>query len=212
MERKRGTTVAVVAALIIAVVSLGVAFAAFSTTLTINGTATVEATNWDIHFSTTQNGDAPTSPGAELTATPTNLNGYTATSSGTGTLTATDFTWSGTFKTPGDKIQFSFYAVNAGDYNATLSGTYTSTVTCKVNKSTIATCPITYTVTTDAAGQTPFSNGMSLNSNNSQIVYVTASLDPNYGGTTGEGLDQEIEVETTQISLIYTQSGSAVSN
>ena len=57
MEKQRGTTVAIVAALIIAVISLGVAFAAFSTTLNINGTATVQASSWDVYFATAATGD-----------------------------------------------------------------------------------------------------------------------------------------------------------
>ena len=68
MERRRGTTVAVVAALIIAVVSLGIAFAAFSSTLTINGSATVESSSWDIHYSDVSGGTAPSSSGKTISA------------------------------------------------------------------------------------------------------------------------------------------------
>ena len=66
MERKRGTTVAVVAALIIAVVSLGIAFAAFSSTLTINGSATVQTSNWKIYFTTSSTGEDPGTSGTAL--------------------------------------------------------------------------------------------------------------------------------------------------
>ena len=54
MERKRGQIIAVVIALVVAVVSLGVAFAAFSTTLNISGTATVQASSWNIFFTSTR--------------------------------------------------------------------------------------------------------------------------------------------------------------
>lgn len=50
MIRKRGTALLAVIGLLIAVIGLGVAYAAFSTTLTINGSATVEGTSWDVHF------------------------------------------------------------------------------------------------------------------------------------------------------------------
>ena len=50
MEKERKIKVLSVVALIIAVLGLTVAFAALSETLTINGTASVDAASWDIHF------------------------------------------------------------------------------------------------------------------------------------------------------------------
>ena len=43
MERKRGSAFIMVIALLISIIGLGVAFAAFSTSLTINGSATIQA-------------------------------------------------------------------------------------------------------------------------------------------------------------------------
>lgn len=61
MEKQRKIKVLSVVALIVAVLGLTVAFAALSQTLTINGTANVDAASWDIHFETissNKNGDA----------------------------------------------------------------------------------------------------------------------------------------------------------
>ena len=61
MEKPRKIKVLSVVALIVAVLGLTVAFAALSQTLTINGTANVDAASWDIHFETissNKNGDA----------------------------------------------------------------------------------------------------------------------------------------------------------
>ena len=61
MEKQRKIKVLSVVALIVAVLGLTVACAALSQTLTINGTANVDAASWDIHFETissNKNGDA----------------------------------------------------------------------------------------------------------------------------------------------------------
>ena len=50
MEKERKIKVLSLVALIVAVLGLAVAFAALSQTLTINGTASVDAAQWDIHF------------------------------------------------------------------------------------------------------------------------------------------------------------------
>ena len=50
MEKERRIKILSIIALIVAVLGLTVAFAALSETLTINGTASVEAASWDIHF------------------------------------------------------------------------------------------------------------------------------------------------------------------
>ena len=50
MEKERKIKIFSVVALIVAVLGLTVAFAALSQTLTINGTASVDAASWNIHF------------------------------------------------------------------------------------------------------------------------------------------------------------------
>lgn len=50
MEKERRIKVLSLAALIVAVLGLTVAFAALSQTLTINGSANVDASEWDVHF------------------------------------------------------------------------------------------------------------------------------------------------------------------
>lgn len=50
MEKQRKIKVLSIIALVVAVLGLTVAFAALSETLTINGTASVDAATWDVHF------------------------------------------------------------------------------------------------------------------------------------------------------------------
>lgn len=192
MEKKRGTTLAVVAALIIAIISLGVAFAAFSTTLTINGSATVEATTWDIHF---QDLSAPTLVGGATIATAP-------------TLTATEFSGLvANFKTPGDSVSYTWKVKNAGSYNATLATDPSGALTPKcavagdeTDQSAINVCSkLTYTVT-------------GYNSSLASGAEDTITLTLTYVDFEDEKLLPKSTVTVTlpQLDLIYTQDGTAV--
>ena len=172
MEKNRGTVVAVVAALIVSVVSLGVAFAAFSRNLTIDGNATITGSTWDIHFSSTSGGSAASSTTITNSAS-------VVPSSETGTLDAYAFNWTATFLTANESVEYHFYIVNAGDYNATLTPPTIQQPTCTSNNETV-TCPITYAVTkTDG---TAFTSSDSLASGASVEVVVKATMASNYAG------------------------------
>lgn len=193
MERKRKIVIGIIISLVLSLISLSITFASFSTTLRIDGSGKIEGSTWDIHFTKVADGDAPS--GSGVTVEPTVA---TATST-LSTLTANSFSWAGTFNTPGDTLEYRFYVANKGDFNAALSGTFTSTVTCKINDVVQQTCPVTYTVTKD--GTNGFSNGDLLNKGTSQLVVVKAQLDPSYAGS-----EDTIDVTTTQIVFTYTQS------
>ena len=100
-------SIAIVAALVIAVVSLGIAFAAFSTTLNVNGSATVQTSSWDIYFTGSSGGTKPTSS----TALPSGNISGTAQSK-TGSIVATTLTWNASFKAPGEYAIFKVYVKN----------------------------------------------------------------------------------------------------
>ena len=108
MEKKRGTAIVIIIALLVAIVSLGVAFAAFSTTLNINGTATVQSSKWDIYFMTASGGTKPSSS----TALPSGNITKTA-QSASGSILATTLTWTASFKAPGEYAIFKVYVKNA---------------------------------------------------------------------------------------------------
>ena len=211
MEKNRKTTIAVVAALIIAVVSLGIAFAAFSSTLTINGTATISASNWDIHFSDAS--DGKTTGGTVTPSLSNSLASATATSTSTAaTLTGSAFTWGATFKSPGDKVQYHFYVTNQGDYNAILSSISTPGVTCKKGSADeTAYCHyISYTVSYDESGNQPVSANDTLNVGQTKNIYVTATLG-DYSATLTPPTET-ITVNPTTVTLVYNQNGSAQGN
>ena len=215
MERKRGTTVAVVAALIIAVVSLGIAFAAFSTTLTINGTATVEASSWDIYFSDTGAANSKPAAGSDISSiTPSNAT-YTTTATGTGEYTSdTQITWNATFKTPGDKVTYEFYARNDGSFNAKVTGVQnvqgvaTNCTATGMDATKLAEIcgHIHYGLYTDANGTTPVSTALTLNKQTNNKYYLIAWLDDSYGGTDGTKLaDTNVTTPTITTTVTYGQ-------
>ena len=113
MFRDKKITIAIIAILMISVIGLGIAFAAFSQTLTINGTGTVEASKWQVVFEGMTNVntiDAPTLVGTAAEVThPTIKNDSTEISN-----------YAITLKSPGDSVTYYFKIHNKGDYAANL--------------------------------------------------------------------------------------------
>ncbi len=99
MEKERKIKTLSLVAMIVAVLGLTVAFAALSQTLTINGTASVNAAEWDVHF---ENLSAPKLTGAaEVINEPT--------------LTSDSFDGLNVKLTkPGDGVTYTFDMVNKG--------------------------------------------------------------------------------------------------
>ena len=111
--RDRKSIIIVAVALIISIIGLGVALAAFSQTLTISGTAEVQASSWKVVFEGTTNAsviDAPTITGTATEVTHPTL-GNNDTSIGT---------YSVSLMTPGDSITYNFKVHNKGSYTANL--------------------------------------------------------------------------------------------
>ena len=117
MNREREMKTLVIAALVISVVAIGVGFAAFSTTLQINGTATVntDGKTWNVFFEKIEK-TGLSSTGVD-SSTPTITNGTVgenATNAAISTITAA-------FTAPGQKLQYKVTVKNAGTYDAKLT-------------------------------------------------------------------------------------------
>ena len=114
MFRDKKITIAIIVVLIISVIGLGIAFAAFSQTLTINGTGTVESSSWSVVFEGADGSNtlgAPTLTGTATEVThPTIKNNQTEIS-----------TYEVLLKTPGDSVTYNFKIHNKGDYAANLT-------------------------------------------------------------------------------------------
>ena len=219
MERQRGTTVAIVAALVIAVISLGVAFAAFSTTLNINGTATVQTSSWDIYFTSANQGSKPGTGGISMPTAnigETNFAGATETASGSGTIEATTITWNATFKTPGDKVVYTIYVKNAGSYNAKVNGINLGTKTCTLDTTntpaeTTVCGHIHYGLYTDnptnPASATALDNTFTVDSNTTGVIYLIAWLDNSGWAEDGSDLpSNNVITNTIQSTVTFEQT------
>ena len=114
MNKDKRLTILIVLIVTLSLVGIGIAFAAFSQTLTINGSAEVEASSWQVVFEGMSNVntiDAPTTIGTASEVThPTIKNNSTEIS-----------TYSVSLKTPGDSITYNFKIHNKGDFAANLS-------------------------------------------------------------------------------------------
>ena len=112
--RDKKLTIAIITVLLISVIGLGIAFAAFSQTLTINGTGTVEASKWQVVFEGADGSNtlgAPTLTGtAQVVTAPTIKSNSTEIS-----------TYEVTLKSPGDSVTYNFKIHNKGDFAADLT-------------------------------------------------------------------------------------------
>lgn len=111
----REMKILVVAALIISIVAIGIGFAAFSETLTINGSASVQTSTWKVKFSELGT--------ATLTGTASEVTKPTLSDTTIGTYNAT-------FKTPGDSVSYKIKVSNTGSYNAKITTATISVPSC----------------------------------------------------------------------------------
>ena len=99
--------------ILLLVVGIGVGYAALTATLTINGTTTINAVTWDVHFEN-----------AAKTAA--------ANVDGTVTIDANDptkATYTATLAEPGDKYEFTIDVVNRGSIDAKLASSQATALT-----------------------------------------------------------------------------------
>ena len=116
MEKERKIRIISVAALIITIICLTVAFAALSQTLTINGAATLDAASWGIKFENLSDG--------EITGDAT-INDTAVIADDLVTINNIDVSLS----TPGDSVTYTVDLVNEGTINAEIYSIETSNLT-----------------------------------------------------------------------------------
>ena len=117
MEKDRGFKIIAIAALLFSVVGLSIAYAGFTSTLTVEGTATA-ASAWKIKWISLDSGTAT---------------GYASVENSTLAIQSGDQSISGfmgTVKAPGDTITYTWKVRNDGDINATLAGVTLGSLSC----------------------------------------------------------------------------------
>ena len=127
MKTNKKKEKSVILLLIVAIVLMAVGFAAYSTTLTINGNVTVKPTKWSVHYGT-------------LAATSGSVTEGTTASIDE---TQTKFTFNVTLNKPGDFYEATLPVVNDGSFDAKLTEVTMSTLTAAQQKY------LKYTITYD---------------------------------------------------------------
>lgn len=111
MKKEQNIKMLAIAAIVFAGISLAIAYAAFSQTLTINGTATVKGGQWNIHYVANS---VTATPGANSQATDVAADTTVNTNN-------TNFVFHTNLVKPGDTITYTVTIINEGTINATLS-------------------------------------------------------------------------------------------
>lgn len=175
-------------ALIVAVASMTVVYAALSTTLRISSSAKVASSSWDIHFAnlslvTNASGNTGT------VVTPAQIQDNTTIISGL----VVDL------KKPGDSVSYTFDIVNNGDINAKLNSLTLATPSCGGNTS--ACSKLEYYVKYTTGGTTP-QIGDTLNKNTS----VNATLTIKYKDNDPLSTENDISVSGLSVTFLYGQN------
>ncbi len=194
MEKERGFRVIAVIALMVAVVGLTIGYAAYSTTLKINGTANVDPAVWDVKFAYTNTTDTA------LKATKT---GFAAVNT---EATLTDTQVSGfdvTLKAPGDSVTYNFLVANKGTLDAELSTFTMGSLSCApatgsqaTQEEATAVCnELTYSLT-----------GVTANSVLEDGTSTPVTLTLAWKSTGTATASDDIAITVGETTLIYTQA------
>ena len=118
MEKSKNYVVFGVLALVVSLVAVSLAYAGFTATLNINGTANVKSAKWHVYFSNVSN--ATNGATSRFTAQPT-ISGETL------------ITWGAELATPGESVSFDFTTTNDGNFDAKLHTITIGTPTCSTS-------------------------------------------------------------------------------
>ena len=130
---RRNTTLILIITLV-SVLGLSIAFAAFSSSLTVKGNATItpDSGNFKVVFSSSSTSLSTTNVSVTKTG---NATAGTPTIDNSGNPTIKNL--SASFTSPGEKVEYTFYARNGGSYDAYLSSVVFDNIK---NKSTFKEC------------------------------------------------------------------------
>lgn len=196
MKEKRNTIIfTVVIAAIAAVTAVGIAYAAFSKQLNINGNAKVTASSWKIKFSNLAE-VATTGTAKEITAPTINEED---TKIGDYSVSLTN---------PGDTVTYKFDVVNEGTFDAKISSVNIPTPSCTGTGETAVVdgnnvCSnITYTLTYDDGTNVQENDTLNQGETKSMVLKLKYS-----DSTTSEQLPKnDVAISNLSTIIVYSQS------
>ena len=166
-KKQKNKKIMVVAIALLLLISIG--YAAISTTLTINGTANIAATKWNVHFENL-NVTSGSVTGDNVTTAPT------APAAGSENISTVALSYNVTLNKPGDYYEFTVDVVNSGTIDAKIdTDGIIKTIKIGENDLTAAQAKLVdYTVTYSdnseiAVGDTLGKNGTANNGNKRTI-------------------------------------------
>lgn len=193
--KDKNIRVIMMVAVVALVCIMGIGFAAFSTTLSINGAGTVKASSWNVVFdnlsAVSKVGTAVEVTAPTISDNNTHIGDYDV-----------------TFTTPGDSISYSFDVKNTGTFDAEISSIVISTPACTGNGDTATVdannvCNnLSYTLTYTDSG-TAVSNGDTLNSGATKNM--TLKLSYNSSVTADLLPSNDVAISNLEVTVIYSQ-------
>ena len=205
MYKTKKEKLLMIIALVVGIASLSVGFAAFSTTLNISSSASVNpnSDNFKVKFSTNQN-----SLVVSAVTPSSNSNGLTASNGSINNTTNPTLTnLSTTFTSPGQYVEYTVYARNEGEYTAYLNSVnFIGDKTCEPVGETTASLvasacnsinTVVYVGTTEYRETTPISNH-SLAKNTSEQIKIRLEYASN-----GTSVDGDFRINFNDIMLVY---------
>ena len=183
----------VIVALVLSVVGISIGFAAMSTQLTINGTATVTPVTWKIKFQDLSKvtGEDDLIVTAPQITSDTHIGNYA--------LKLTK---------PGDKVAYKFSVINTGTINAELTSytfatpTITGTGANAVNDAAIVSKNLKYTLTYNDENKTAIQVGDALNVNQSKELILTVE----YDAAADDLPEDEVTIAGMDVTFTYGQN------
>ena len=188
-KKQKNKKIMVVAIALLLLISIG--YAAISTTLTINGTANIAATSWNVYFTNLQttNGSVTPSVAPSVSGTNTTTLNYTV-----------------TLENPGDFYEFTVDVKNGGTINAKIADNGISNTALTSTQDTYVNYTVTYSDgTAITTGDKLSKSGATISGiTDTRTIKVRVEYDTNITAAQLNALQDDITLNL-QFSLDYVQ-------
>lgn len=188
-KKQKNKKIMVVAIALLLLISIG--YAAISTTLTINGTANIAATSWNVYFTNLQTTAGSVTPSVAPTVSGTNT---------------TTLNYTVTLENPGDFYEFTVDVKNGGTINAKIADNGISNTALTSTQDTYVNYTVTYSDgTAIATGDKLSKSGATISGiTDTRTIKVRVEYDTNITAEQLNALEDDITLNL-QFSLDYVQ-------